>query len=434
MTTFIGTWAPRHLAGLFFGILVLAFFSALAGCGSNPLMTDGPPVFYPPPPHQPRIQYLFGFTAEGDLEGTSDFEEFIVGAPDQQRTLVKPYGVTMVGHSLYVTDFSIGDVAIIDLDEREFRLLCADQTQKLSGPLNLFLTPDGHKFVADATLMQVVEFDERDWWVRSFGVEGQFKPTDVAVTETLIYVADVQDHEIEVLDRVSGEVLYKIGKKGQLASEFLYPTNLALDSDDNLYVTDTFNNRVQKFDPQGNFLGMFGSLGDRPGSFTRPKGIAVDPSGLIFVVDAAFANVQVFSKDFELLMFFGGGGVAPGALNLPTDVEVFVPDNLTFYQEFADPNLSLQSILLVISQYGPRRVNVYGFGEWTGPMPAALPTSAPAVEGQPPELAPEPILPLPVDAVEPGVDSPKSEDPADIPPAAEEGAPSDGVAPGDGAE
>ncbi len=68
---------------------------------------------------------------------------------------------------------------------------------------------------------------------------------------------------------------------------FSLPEGVAVDDDGNVYVTDTFNNRVEIFDADGKFISMFGKNGDGPGDLERPKGIAVDSDGHIWVVDAA---------------------------------------------------------------------------------------------------------------------------------------------------
>jgi DNA-binding beta-propeller fold protein YncE len=66
--------------------------------------------------------------------------------------------------------------------------------------------------------------------------------------------------------------------------------DIAMDQDGNLYVTDSFNHRIQKFDGDGNFLLKFGSGPgtEGHGTFTNTRGVAVDSNGNIFVVDNLF--------------------------------------------------------------------------------------------------------------------------------------------------
>jgi DNA-binding beta-propeller fold protein YncE len=94
--------------------------------------------------------------------------------------------------------------------------------------------------------------------------------------------------------------------------EFAKPTNVAVDQDGNIYVSDTWNNRIQVFDADGNFIRTFGKGGDGPGYFARPKGIAIDSDGHVWVADAVQDRVQVFTPEGRLLIWMGGHGLYPG--------------------------------------------------------------------------------------------------------------------------
>ncbi len=109
------------------------------------------------------------------------------------------------------------------------------------------------------------------------------------------------------------------GKKHTLTDPgtFSLPTNVAVDKDGNVYVTDTLNNRVQIFDADGKFISMFGKNGDGPGYLARPKGIAVDGDGHIWVMDAVQQRVQVFNREGQLLIYFGEPGQWPGQFSAP---------------------------------------------------------------------------------------------------------------------
>jgi hypothetical protein len=127
-------------------------------------------------------------------------------------------------------------------------------------------------------------------------------------------------------------------------------------------VSDTGNFRVQEFTPDGRFVRKLGEVGTSFGKFARPKGIALDREGRIFVVDAAFQNVQIFNNDGQLLTYFAGPGVGPGELYLPTDISIDY-EAAAFFQSYAEPGFLLDYVILVTNQYGPNKVNVYGFGK-----------------------------------------------------------------------
>ena len=81
----------------------------------------------------------------------------------------------------------------------------------------------------------------------------------------------------------SGKISFDsdFGKYGiSQPGSFLSPQHLAFDSENNLYVTDLGNARVQKFDSNGNFLLEWGSKGTQSGNFGHPSGIVISNEGL----------------------------------------------------------------------------------------------------------------------------------------------------------
>jgi DNA-binding beta-propeller fold protein YncE len=177
-----------------------------------------------------------------------------------------------------------------------------------------------------------------------------------------LYVTDLEHHQIVVLDKKTGEELFRFGKAGSKDGELFYPTNITLASDNHLYVTDTGNFRVQKFTLSGQFIRSYGSLGSGFGQFARPKGVALDRDGQMYVVDAAFENVQVLNNDGKLLLFFSGPGDSPENINLPTAIVVDYA-NVALFQKYADPKFRIEYLILVASQFGANKVNVFGYGK-----------------------------------------------------------------------
>jgi hypothetical protein len=66
-----------------------------------------------------------------------------------------------------------------------------------------------------------------------------------------------------------------------------------------------------------------------------------------------------------MLLFFGGGGTKPGDLILPAKVIVDYA-NTKYFEPYVDPNFSMESLVIVTSQFGDRRVNVFAFGKEKG--------------------------------------------------------------------
>jgi DNA-binding beta-propeller fold protein YncE len=77
-----------------------------------------------------------------------------------------------------------------------------------------------------------------------------------------------------------------------------------VDGDDNVYIADWRNDRIQKFSNDGKFLAVFGSSGEGEGQFRRPTSVAVDAEGFIYVADWGNERVQVLGPEgtFQLLL------------------------------------------------------------------------------------------------------------------------------------
>ena len=125
------------------------------------------------------------------------------------------------------------------------------------------------------------------------------------------------------------------GQSGIEEGQFSFPKDLALDSEGNVYVVDSQNNRIQKFDPEGNLLTAWGSFGQEPGQFSEPWGIAVDSEGFVYVADTWNHRIQRFTSDGELVTYWGvfqdtGGELAEpqGTLYGPRDIAIDHEGNL----------------------------------------------------------------------------------------------------------
>ncbi|MBZ0089482.1 MAG: hypothetical protein K8H90_03780, partial [Thermoanaerobaculia bacterium] len=280
--------------------------------------------------------------------------------------LDKAYGVALHGGRIYVCDTN-ATVLVFDLAAREFGPLAGAEAGegKLSQPQNIAVDPEGNKYVADVGRGQVVVFDRDDRYVRAIGSETPWRPVDVAVLGERVYVADYENRAVRIFARANGEPLGTIGDRGEPAERLDRPTNLAIDSEGFLWVSDFGRFQILKYDLDGKFLLAVGRPGDNLGDFARPRGVAVDREGNLYAVDASFNNVQIFNRDGRLLLFFSGPGFEPGQLQLPADVAIDY-DNVSHFRAFAGPDFEIEYLVLVTSQFGPRQVNVFGFGKDRG--------------------------------------------------------------------
>src|SRR5262249_47375790 len=155
----------------------------------------------------------------------------------------------------------------------------------------------------------------------------------------LFYVVDTAKHQVAVFDADTFKFLRAIGgpakKEGDEDPGTLSkPSNVVVDKDGLIYVSDTMNNRIQVFDADGHFISMFGQHGDAPGYFARPKGVAIDTDGHIWVVDAFQNNVQIYDKEGHLVAFFGIGGEMPGQFSVPSGIYIDKKNRVYIAEQF----------------------------------------------------------------------------------------------------
>lgn len=349
-------------------LLVLILPVVLWGCATAPPKQETrPAIFYPPLPNPPRIQYLASFSTARDVGATqSKLAEFIVGKdPKEEYGVQKPYGLSIFDGKIYVVDTQGPGYVVFDLKQKLLKGVSGSGPGRMKKPINITIDNDGTKYVTDTGLNQVLAFDKEDNFLKAYGTKDQFKPGDVAVSGDRLYISDLRNHEIQVLDKLSGKLLFKFGKAGPKEGELYYPTNMAIGVDGHLYVSETGNFRIQKFTPDGKFVRKYGQVGNRPGQFSRPRGIALDREGNLYVVDAGFENIQIIDQEGRVLLFFGQPGSKREDINLPAGI-VIDYENVPLFQKYADPKFKLEYIILVTSQFGASKVNVFGFGKMEG--------------------------------------------------------------------
>jgi sugar lactone lactonase YvrE len=326
-------------------------------------------VFYPLPPDAPRIQHLATFASANDLKSVKEesaLKTFLVGEEKVEEALVRPYGVAMADGKIFVADSRGPGVAVFDLKLHSFSLMSGSGAGRMQRPINVSIDSDGSKYVTDTARNQILVYDRNDSFQVAFGAKDEFKPVDVAIVGDRLYVADIEHHVVQVLDKRSGKVLFKFGRFEDDQTKSLHqPTNLAVGRDGDIYVVETGNFRVARFTADGKFVRHYGEAGQAAGQFARPKGIAMDRAGRMYVGDAAFQNVQIFDSEGRILMSFGQAVGKAQGLNLPAGVAIDY-DNVDYFRSLADPKFGIEYLILVVSQFGPNQVDVYGFGKMKG--------------------------------------------------------------------
>lgn len=182
--------------------------------------------------------------------------------------LGRPMNLDIAGGRLYVPDYFKDVVHVFTLDGDHERTVAAEDG--LNSPGGVAVTPDGSLLVADTYGQRIVHLDP------------------------------------------SGKVLKR------WASAFSYPTDVALAVDGGFYVADGYNDRVQQFGPDGEFVRKWGGpfalniFGPFKGWFATATSVAVGPDGDVFVADFYNDRLQKFTAEGEFLTTFGTPAEGPG--------------------------------------------------------------------------------------------------------------------------
>ncbi len=119
------------------------------------------------------------------------------------------------------------------------------------------------------------------------------------------------------------------GDPSNTRGDFRQPGDVFVDAAGNVWVADSLNNRIQKFDAQGRFVDSIGSAGAAPGGFNEPWSVAVDAEGYVYVADTWHHRIQKFDGDLKLVAAWGQprGNADPGPLDFfgPRDIAI-APD------------------------------------------------------------------------------------------------------------
>jgi sugar lactone lactonase YvrE len=188
--------------------------------------------------------------------------------------------------------------------------LAGTENGQFSAVRDIAIAPDGSIYVADG-------FNHR---IQHFGADGQFistwgtyasvdvgdapggtfnEPWGVAVApDGTVYVTDTWNYRVQKFT-ADGKFLSMWGAPGtaDLVDTFWGPRGIVIDSKGHVIITDTGNNRVVVFDRDGNFITQFGAKGMESAEFYEPVGLAVDAEDWLYVVDTWNQRVQVFATD-----------------------------------------------------------------------------------------------------------------------------------------
>ena len=179
-----------------------------------------------------------------------------------------------------------------------------DKDGQLKNPTDVTFLNDDEILVADQCNHRIQQLNVQTGnFVKSFGKEGsgdgEFKnPASVCITSDgrFIVVADFNNSRIQVFT-MDGEPVFKFGDSGPERLD--HPLSCVC-YEEKFIVTDKNNNCVKVFDGKGQFLYKFGEKGNGDGQMNRPFGLCVDKNNNVFLCNTGNSRIQRFTLEGTL--------------------------------------------------------------------------------------------------------------------------------------
>lgn len=176
-----------------------------------------------------------------------------------------------------------------------------------------------------AAAAQLLEFDSHGRYLREIGhnlYAWSFAHAVRVDRYDNVWVTD-KGSDLVVRFNPRGRVTLVLGRKSEASDEGAHPlahphpplppadgqfrqvTDVAWDSDDNIYVSDGYiNSRVAKYDRDGNWIGSFGEPGTGPGQFSTLHSMVIDAQNRLYIADRGNRRIQVLDTSGKVLNIF----------------------------------------------------------------------------------------------------------------------------------
>lgn len=324
---------------VFINILFALLISILAACGgtepTTPLATRPPETLPPIPTTEPTIKPTA--TPSGPVQFlwsvTGDSTPFSTPSDVDLDSLGNLYVVDTLNHRIVILDGNGNFTAAwgsLGTGEGQFNFawkenLNADEADEVAA--GVAIDSADNVYVADVGNARIQKFDNSGSFLMQWNTvstdAGLSQPYDLVVdAEGNVYAIDLEFY-ITKYDK-DGKFILRWGGEGRGDGVFVSAGFLAMEQGGTLYVTDSHQSSIQKFDSNGQFVGKISVPVKEGGDaqFSTPNGIALDGDGNIYVTDYLSNRIVVFDANGEYLFDFGGQGSDEGKLYGPADIAV----------------------------------------------------------------------------------------------------------------
>lgn len=260
----------------------------------------------------------------------------IYGFGPQQVQLTSPAGdaIDPADGSFWMCDPNLRRIVNYRMDGTMKKLIgktAYSSQSPIRHPADIALDNDGNIFVVESTYNDVLVFNKQGKQLGKFNVP---QPTAIAVNDKYIVVGSKSGFVI--MDK-NAKILKLIGTLGKGDKQFDTVNGIAIDDNNNIYIVDTYNNRISKYTPAGKRLwitklGYPGNAhtvagkkeykSDAPAQMQVPMGCTLDANNHLWVVDMFDFNIAQFdTKTGKFIKKYGSYGTEDGKFLYSSDID-----------------------------------------------------------------------------------------------------------------
>ena len=268
--------------------------------------------------------------ASEDVNGLSFVRAIYAFGPDSSQ-LITPASVAFVPGSTDIWCADQANYRLVGFNfDGTYRSLFFEDSdgEGFDFPSDIAISNDGWFYVAQSSYNKVTVYNPQRGFEQKLESPS---PMSVAVSDDLVVVGCVPGFALFTRD---GTYLKWVGTRGSGDDQFDTINGVALDDEDNIYIVDTYNNRLSKYSKDAVRIWMV-SLGPAGNATTvptatddatdfimqTPMGLTIDGAGRIVLIDNQSFSIAAFdAHDGHLLGTWGGYGSGDGQLLYPADI------------------------------------------------------------------------------------------------------------------
>lgn len=217
---------------------------------------------------------------------------------------------------------------------------------EFNSPSDLAIDGDGDVYVADTLNNRIQVFTSEGSFIRQWGTAGtgygQFNyPHGISVDTNYVYVADTENRRVQIFGK-DGTFVRLWNCHDPVFDRLNLPQDVAIGS--NGYVYTLFGDYVQKSTNYGVPIIYWGSYGGEPGQFNTASYLTIAENNHIFISDSYNHRIQIFDENGVYINLIGSRGIGFGKFTYPGGISLF--DNMLIIADTGNSRIQIFSTTL----------------------------------------------------------------------------------------